>query len=188
LHPTAAAAALKATKAWTKPYAPSRFTPEFPTPIPAPAARFAAARWRTRSPLMWLGGMENEVMDRVSSTASTLADHLGAYAEVVIADIEASTRSAVRRLWAAVILSVASGLTLAVGCAWLIAGTWDTPAHEPVMIGLLIVGVLVAVGALLALRHYQRLAPRPMALTLAEWAKDRLVVRELMNVSKRANQ
>jgi uncharacterized membrane protein YqjE len=137
---------------------------------------------------MWIGAMENEVIGRLSSTASTLADHLGAYADVVIADLEASTRSAVKRIWAAVIMSVAAGFTLAVGCAWLIAATWYTPAHEPVMICLLLLGALVAVGALLALKRYRQLAPRPMSLTLAEWAKDRLVVKDLMNANNPAEQ
>ena len=132
--------------------------------------------------------MENEVIGRLSSTASTLADHLGAYADVVLAVIEASTRSAVNRIWAAAIMSIAAGFTLAVACAWLIAATWNSPAHEPVMIGLLLLGVLVAVGGLLALKRYRELAPSPMSLTLAEWAKDRLVVKDLMNANNRAEQ
>jgi|SRR5580693_61619 uncharacterized membrane protein len=134
---------------------------------------------------MWLGNMENEVLGRLSTTASTVADHLGAYADVIIADLEASTRSAVSRVWAAAIMSVGSGLTLAIGCAWLIAATWDTAAHVPVMVGLLLLGALVSLGAYLALRRYRQLAPRPMSMTLAEWAKDRLVVRELMNANNR---
>jgi len=125
-------------------------------------------------------------MNRFSGSASTLADHAAAYAEVIVADVEASARSATSRLWAATLIFVAVAFTLAVGCAWLIAATWSTVAHLPVMIGLLLLGSFTAMGALQVLNRLRRIAPRPMALTLAEWAKDRRMLQDVLNAKEAA--
>jgi uncharacterized membrane protein YqjE len=136
---------------------------------------------------MWAGAIESAVMSRLSGSASTLADHAAAYAEVIVADVEASSRSAASRLWAGAVLVVALAFTLAIGCAWLIAATWDTSAHLPVMIGLLLLGALTALAALLILSRQRRSAPRLMALTLAEWAKDRRLMKEVLNANHEAD-
>jgi len=132
---------------------------------------------------MWAGMLESAVMSRLSGSASTLADHAAAYAEIIAADLEASTRSAARRLWMSALMIVSLIFSLGIGCTWLIAATWDTSAHLPVMIGLLLLGILTAFVALQLLNRERRLAPRLMALTLAEWAKDRSMVKELLSAN-----
>jgi len=126
-------------------------------------------------------------MSRLSTTASTVADHLAAYADVIVADIEASSRSAGSRLWAAALMAISLAFTLAVGCTWLIAATWDTSAHLPVMIGLLLLGGATSLAALRVLNRERRMAPRLMSLTLAEWAKDRRMMKELMSANNEAD-
>jgi uncharacterized membrane protein YqjE len=137
---------------------------------------------------MWAGAIENAVMSRLGGSASTLADHAAAYAEVIVADVEASSRSAASRLWAGALLVVALAFTLAIGCVWLIAATWDTSAHTPVMIGLLLLGVVTASSALLVLNRQRRAAPRLMALTLAEWAKDRCLLKEVLSADHEVDE
>jgi uncharacterized membrane protein YqjE len=129
---------------------------------------------------MWVGALENALMNRFSGSASALADHAAAYAEIIVADIEASARSAASRLWVAALLSIALAFTIAIGCTWLIGATWDTGAHYPVMIGLMLLGALGSVVALLVLNRQRRMTPTPMALTLAEWAKDRRMLKDLV--------
>jgi uncharacterized membrane protein YqjE len=128
--------------------------------------------------------MQQGVFNRVAASAATLADHFGAYAEIMVIDLEASTRNATARLCAAAVLGVAAAFTLAIGCTWLIAATWNTPAHVPVMIGLLLLGALLGLGAWLALGRYRRSAPPLLAHTLAEWAKDRRLIEELFNAGE----
>ncbi len=135
---------------------------------------------------MFAGAIESAVISRLSGSASVLTDYASAYADIIIADAEALTRSAARRLWAAAVLVIAAGFTLAISCAWLIAATWDTEAHLPVMLGLLLLGVLIAVGAFQALNRYRRVAPQPMSMTLAEWAKDRQMVQDLLKANDSA--
>lgn len=133
---------------------------------------------------MFAGAIESAVITRLSSSAAVLADHAAAYAEIIIADAQASARSAGQRLWAATVIVIASTFTLAIGCTWLIAASWDTSAHLPVMLGLLVIGIVAALCALQSLNRHRRSAPRPMALTLAEWAKDRQMLKELLNSSE----
>jgi uncharacterized membrane protein YqjE len=133
---------------------------------------------------MFAGAIESAVMNRLSGSASVLADHASAYVDIIIADAEAVARSAGRRLWAAAVLIIAAAFTLAIGCAWLIAATWDTSAHLPVMLGLLILGLLGAIGAWQALNRYRRVAPQPMSMTLAEWAKDRQMLKDLIRANE----
>jgi glycerol uptake facilitator-like aquaporin len=135
---------------------------------------------------MWAGMLENVLMNRLSGSASTLADHAAAYADVIVADVEASGRSAASRLWAAALVSIALAFTLAIACTWLIAATWNTAAHIPVMIGLLLLGVLSTLGALRLLNRQRRMAPRLMSLTLGEWAKDRRMMKELLSANEAA--
>jgi glycerol uptake facilitator-like aquaporin len=132
---------------------------------------------------MWAGMVESAVMSRLSGSASTLADYAAAYAEIIAADVEASTHSAGRRLWMSALMIGSLIFSLGIGCAWLIAATWDTSAHLPVMIGLLLLGILTAFVALQLLNRERRLAPPLMALTLAEWAKDRSMVKELLSAN-----
>jgi uncharacterized membrane protein YqjE len=133
---------------------------------------------------MFAGAIESAVMNRLSGSASVLADHASAYADIIIADVEAVAHSAARRLWAATVLVIAASFTFAIGCTWLVAATWDTTAHLPVMIGLIVAGVVVAVGAWQALSRYRLTAPQPMSMTLAEWAKDRQLLKDLIRANE----
>lgn len=135
---------------------------------------------------MFAGAIESAVMNRLSGSASVLADHASAYIDIMIADAEAMTRSAGHRLWAAAVLVIAAAFTLAIGCTWLIAATWDTEAHLAVMLGLLAAGLLIAIGAWQALSRHRRMAPQPMSMTLAEWAKDRQMLKDLLKANESA--
>ena len=119
--------------------------------------------------------------------AEQLAEHIGAYAEVALADLQASTRNMVGRVCAAAIMSLAVGFTLLMGCVWLIGATWTTSAHIPVMIALLLFGSVAAVAAFATLQRYRRSAPSVMARTVAEWAKDRSLVEELVRLKRQAD-
>jgi hypothetical protein len=135
---------------------------------------------------MLAGLLESALVNRLSSSASTLADHAAAYADIIIADVKASAQSAAGRVWSAAVMFIGLAFTVAIGCAWLIAATWNTDSHLLVMIGLLALGVLTTLAALLVLNRQRRTAPQPMALTMAEWSKDRDLVRELLGANEAA--
>ena len=63
--------------------------------------------------------------------APALLRHLGAYLELVAIDLERAKREAAAGIVVSVLVGVALLFALAMGCAAVIAVTWDTPNRLP---------------------------------------------------------
>jgi len=124
------------------------------------------------------------VIDRVSAAASIVVRHVGAYAELIRTDLDASTQQLRRRLLAAGVLAAASFFAVAVACAWLIGATWDSEARDWVLAGLVTLFVGVALLAYWRLTRLRAQQPRMLGLTAREWAKDRQLLEELLQRGK----
>ncbi|MBV9343764.1 MAG: hypothetical protein JO341_03665 [Gammaproteobacteria bacterium] len=120
------------------------------------------------------------MINRLSAAAAIVVRHLGAYAELVRTDIDATSRQMRHRLLAAAVLTAACFLAVAVACAWLIAATWTSEARDWVLAGLVALFSAVAGAAFWRLNRLSAQQPRLLALTAREWAKDRQLLEELL--------
>lgn len=137
---------------------------------------------------MEAGGEPQGLLARLAAGGAMAVDHINAYVELLIVDVERSARSAAAQLWAAVIMILALGFTVALGCVWLIAETWNTPARRWVLGGLLLFGALVATISYLRLTRERRAAPRLLSITTEEWAKDHRLLQELLRRHRQGRQ
>jgi uncharacterized membrane protein YqjE len=71
------------------------------------------------------------VLWSLPKAAPALLRHLGAYVELAALDLERAKRDAVAGIIAAVLIGVALLLAILMGCAAVIAVTWDTPQRLP---------------------------------------------------------
>jgi hypothetical protein len=125
-------------------------------------------------------------IDQASASTSIILDSIGAYGDVLIADFEASSRNAIGRLRATVLLTIASVFAAALGCTWLIAATWNTPARNGVLLALVLISACTAVASLVVLRRLRQQAPPLMSRTAGEWAKDRQLLNDVLRRSPMA--
>jgi hypothetical protein len=121
-----------------------------------------------------------EVLERVTTAASLVVRHAGAYGDLISDDMSCAYNAISRRLWAGVVFSGAVVFSIAMACVWAIAITWDTPARLWLIAGLFGLFVLTSATAFLVLRvlqgQWQGLLPK----TGSEWQKDRLLLDDLL--------
>jgi uncharacterized membrane protein YqjE len=121
-----------------------------------------------------------DTLQRVSTLASLVVRHAGAYGDLIADDVGSAVDAFGRRLWVAVILVAAASFAVAMACLWAVAASWDTAARLWAIGGLFAVFVLVAAWALLTLRRLSGDARELLSRTGAEWQKDRLLLEELL--------
>jgi uncharacterized membrane protein YqjE len=126
------------------------------------------------------------VIDRLSAVASIAVRHAGAYTDVILSDLEATSMRARRRLITATVLACASVLAVAMACVWLIAAAWDTAARIWVIGGLLGLFLAIAAAAFWKLHVLGSGAPGVLPQTAREWAKDRRILEELFERQRAA--
>lgn len=120
------------------------------------------------------------MFEQIASAAPLLARHASAYGDLIADDVLTAWQEFGRRLWVGVVLIMAVMIALLLCCGWLIALTWDTPDR------LGTIGALAGffgLVSLIACIIMFRLQSRPMRLldqTRQEWAKDRLLVEDLV--------
>lgn len=120
------------------------------------------------------------MIERLSVATSIAVRHAGAYADLIVSDLEATSRVVRGQVIAASVTGVAILLAVSLGCLWIIAATWDTPARTWAIAGLLGVFVLIALAGLWRFRILDAGAPALLAQTGSEWAKDRRLLEELL--------
>ena len=122
---------------------------------------------------------------RPSLVASIIVRHAGAYAELIVSDLEAARRALVQRMLAGAIALAFALLAAQIACAWVIAAAWETAARHWVVGGLLLLCVAVAWMAFRRLRRLDSTASGVLARTALEWAKDRALLEEILERSRR---
>jgi uncharacterized membrane protein YqjE len=115
----------------------------------------------------------------LSAVASIAVRHAGAYTDLILSDLDATSAAVRRRLLAAAVMACAVLLAVVLACVWLIAATWDTTARNWVIAGLLGVFLAIAAAAFWRLNRLSAGAPGILPQTAGEWAKDRRLLEEL---------
>jgi len=113
------------------------------------------------------------VLEALLRLIPALLRHLVAYGDL-LADEAADRGRELRRQLLSLALMAASGVVATLmGCAWVIAATWDGP-HRLQAVGALFAGfVLITLGAVWSLLHRAGpLRPQPFERLQAEWRKD----------------
>jgi uncharacterized membrane protein YqjE len=124
------------------------------------------------------------MIDRISTTAAIAVRQAGAYTDLILSDLEASSRLMRQRLvWAAATL-VALHLAVIMAGVLVIALSWDTP-YRFWVIGALLLGFAgIASVSAWRLGLVGAGAPGVLSQTAREWAKDRRLLEELLQQQK----
>jgi uncharacterized membrane protein YqjE len=120
------------------------------------------------------------VLWSLPKAAPALIRHLGAYVELAAYDLEQATRDAVSGIVAAVVVGVALLFAVLMGCAAVIAITWDTP-HRLAAIGWMGGGFLAL--AILALIYQSKSAagkPPFLDSVRRAWKEDSVILERIL--------
>ncbi len=120
------------------------------------------------------------MIERFAAVATVVVRHAGAYADLITSDLDSMWNGLVNRVWAGIILAAALLLTVMLGCAWIIAMTWNTDWRATV------IAILATffLGVALAYRHLRSLGgrfPGARSRTARAWDQDRLLMEEVLN-------
>lgn len=120
------------------------------------------------------------VLWSLPKAAPALIRHLGAYVELAAYDLEQATRDAVSGIVAAVVVGVALLFAILMGCAAVIALTWDTP-HRLAAIGWMGGGFL-AIAILAVLYQSKASAGKPPFLDSVRraWKEDSVILERIL--------
>lgn len=121
------------------------------------------------------------MIERFAAVATVVVRHAGAYADLITSDLDSMWNGLVNRVWAGIILAAALLLTVMLGCAWIIAMTWNTGWRATVIA---ILATFFLGVAALAYRHLRSLGgrfPGALSLTARAWDQDRLLLEEVLN-------
>jgi uncharacterized membrane protein YqjE len=121
------------------------------------------------------------VLWSLPKAAPALLRHLAAYFELAALDIQKSQRQIAANLIAVVVIVICLFLAVLMGCAAVIAVTWDTPNRLPAIAwmggGFLIVAVIAMIYRSNAVRDH---APF-LASVRAEWQEDRVILERILS-------
>jgi uncharacterized membrane protein YqjE len=120
------------------------------------------------------------MIDRLSTTAAIAVRQAGAYTDLILSDLDVSSRLVRRRVvWAAVTL-LALHLALIMGSLLLIALSWESQYRLWAIAALFLGYAAVAVVSAWRLGIVNSGAPGVLSQTAREWAKDRHLLEELL--------
>ena len=120
------------------------------------------------------------MIDRLSTTAAIAVKQAGAYTDLILSDLDVSSKLLRRRVaWGATAL-LSLHIAVLLGCAFLIAVSWDSQYRLWIIAGLLLAFAAVAVISVWRLGVVDAGAPGVLAQTAREWAKDRRLLEELL--------
>ena len=124
------------------------------------------------------------MIDRLATTAAIAVRQAGAYTELILSDLEASSGLVRRRVAFGAVAVLAVHLALVMACALLVAVSWDSPYRVWVIAGLTLGFAAIAAAALWKLTALDAGAPGLLQQTAREWAKDRRLLEELLAQQK----
>lgn len=113
--------------------------------------------------------------------------HLEAYTEVAGEDVREAANAIARRLLMLLLAGAAAFVAILMGCAWLLALTWDSPWRTWTAAGLALGFVAITVGlAWAVLRPGERRQIEFFSRTRFELKRDRELIDRAFNGSDRA--
>ena len=114
------------------------------------------------------------MLEALSRLATALLRHLFAYGELLREETHDALRLLRRRAIGLVLAAGAAGMSLLMGCVWLIAATWDGPSRVKAVAGLCLgFAALAMIGLWYAGTGLQPGKPRPFQRLREEWSADR---------------
>jgi uncharacterized membrane protein YqjE len=126
------------------------------------------------------------MIDRLSIAAAIAVRHAGAYTDLILSDLEASSATLRRQIFCAAAATLAAHVALMLTCALVLLVSWDSPYRLWVLTGLIAVFGAVAGAAVWRLRRIEAAAPQLLQQVAREWAKDRRLLEELLAQQKAA--
>lgn len=124
------------------------------------------------------------VLELLSRLLSALIRHFAAYADLLSDEAGDALRLLRRQILGLAVVLVAGIVALLMGCAWVIAASWNGPYRLDVMAALCIGFLLIALGGVwYASSGIAPGAPRPFERLRAEWHED---LQELVAVAPSA--
>jgi uncharacterized membrane protein YqjE len=121
------------------------------------------------------------VLWSLPKAAPALLRHLAAYFELAALDLQKAQRQIAANLIAVVVIVICLFFAVLMGCAAVIAVTWDTPNRFPAIAwmgaGFLIVAVIAMIYRSYAVRDH---APF-LASVRAEWQEDRVILERILS-------
>jgi uncharacterized membrane protein YqjE len=121
------------------------------------------------------------VLWSLPKAAPALLRHLAAYFELAALDIQKSQRQIAANLIAVVVMVICLFFAVLMGCAAVIAVTWDTPNRLPAIAwmggGFLIVAIIAMIYRSNAIRDHQPF----LASVRAEWQQDRVILERILS-------
>jgi uncharacterized membrane protein YqjE len=121
------------------------------------------------------------VLWSLPKAAPALLRHLAAYFELAALDFQKAQRQVAANLIAVVVIVICLFFAVLMGCAAVIAVTWDTPNRFPAIAwmgaGFLIVAVIAMIYRSNAVRGH---APF-LASVRAEWQEDRVILERILS-------
>ena len=121
------------------------------------------------------------MIDRLADTASLAVRHAGAYVDLILSDLDHTSRTVRSRLIAASVMGAALLLAVVLACVGIIAAAWDTAGRMWAIGALLLLFLAVAAVGLWRLRVLDGDAPALLSQTMREWAKDRRLLEKLLS-------
>jgi uncharacterized membrane protein YqjE len=120
------------------------------------------------------------VLWSLPKAAPALLRHLGAYVELAAYDLEQAKRDAVAGLVASVIVGLALLFAILMGCAAIIAVTWDTPHRVPA-IAWMGGGFLALAVVAMIYRSKTAAGQRPVLDSVRrEWKQDSVILERIL--------
>jgi len=120
------------------------------------------------------------VLWSLPKAAPALLRHLGAYAELAALDLERAKRDAVAGIIASVVIGVGLLFAVLMGCAAVIAVTWDTPYRLAAIAWM--GGAFIAVAVIGMIYRSKIGAGQPPFLDSVrrEWAQDSVILERIL--------
>ncbi len=120
------------------------------------------------------------VLWSLPKAAPALLRHLAAYFELAALDIQQAQRQVAANLIAVVVIVICLFFTLLMGCAAVIALTWDTPNRLPAIGwmggGFLLVAIIAVIYRSNAVRDHVPF----LASVREEWQQDRVILERIL--------
>jgi uncharacterized membrane protein YqjE len=117
----------------------------------------------------------------LSKAAPALLHHLTAYFELAEQDLARARRELAEHFLTLVVIAVSLFFTALIGCAVVVALTWDTPHRLAAILWMGFFFLGIAVGAMIYRLRAARENPPFLASVREEWRQDREILERILS-------
>ena len=113
--------------------------------------------------------------------APALLHHLAAYLELAGQDLARARRDLAENILALVVIAISLFFTALMGCAAVMALTWDTPHRLTAILGMGFFFLGIAAAAMIYRSRATRENPPFLASVREEWREDRVILERILS-------